>query len=623
MRRRFPIGAEPAGAGVDFRVWAPAARRVFVELEPSGSFELDAEGDGYFRGLVRDAAAGALYRFRLDDGDAFPDPASRFQPEGPFGPSQVVDPAAFDWSDGSWPGPAQKGHVVYEMHVGTFTREGTWTAAAEHLPFLRDVGVTILEVMPVADFPGEFGWGYDGVNLFAPTRLYGTPDEFRGFVDLAHASGLAVILDVVYNHFGPAGNFIRNFSAHYVSERYQNEWGDPIDFEGPHSGPVREFFLTNAAYWIDEFHLDGLRLDATQQIFDASTPHVLTEIAARIRTAAGGRRTWTVVENEPQNTRMVRPPERGGHGFDAAWNDDFHHTAIVALTGRHDAYYTGFLGKPQEFVSAATRGFLYQGQPYSWQRRRRGTPALDIDAHRLVCYLENHDQIANTARGERLWRITDAGSHRAMTALLLLGPWTPMLFQGQEFDSTAPFLYFADHEAELARAVAEGRRKFLSQFRSLATREMERELPLPHDRQTLERCKLDNDQRTRHAKAVRLHRDLLGLRRDDAAFAEQNSNRIAGSVLADETFLLRWILGGSGDRLLIVNLGRDLHLDPVPEPLLAPPEECRWDVLWSSESPEYGGAGTPEPDREGEGWHIRGRAAIVLAPRAVTSRSRG
>lgn len=614
MSRRFPIGAEPTADGVSFRVWAPRARRVAVEIEGGASRALDLEPGGYFHGVVPRLEAGARYRFRLDDRGPFPDPASRWQPEGAFGPSALVDPAAFAWSDSVWRGPEPKGQIVYEMHVGTFTPDGTWAAAAEQLPRLRDLGITTLEVMPVAEFPGRFGWGYDGVGLFAPTRLYGEPDAMRRFVDRAHALGLAVIMDVVYNHLGPSGNFLKEFSATYFTDRYANEWGEALNFDGSGSGPVREFFATNAAYWIDEFHLDGLRLDATHSLHDAGARHVIAEITDAARAAARGRRVWLVAENEPQDARTLEPARTGGHGLDAAWNDDFHHSAAVALTGRNDAYYKDYLGKPQELISAVRWGFLYQGQRYNWQNKRRGMPALDVPAHRFVCYLENHDQVANSARGDRLARISDAGSLRAMTALLLLGPWTPMLFQGQEFGSTRPFVYFADHEPELARRVAEGRAEFLRQFRSIAAREMARELPRPHDPSSFAACRLDSAEAFANGPAVRLHRDLIALRAADPAFAAQDKRAVHGAVLATDAFLLRWIRAGTDDRLLIINLGRDLHLSPAPEPLLAPPAASRWRLLWSSESPAYGGDGTPEPDTDVDGWVLHARSAVVLEP---------
>lgn len=376
--RRLPIGAEVTSQGrVDFRVWAPAATSVEVALEMvPGVLTMDkltAEADGYFTGEVAEAEAGTRYRFRLDGGERlYADPASRYQPEGPHGPSEIVEPSRFPWTDDGWTGVSREGQVLYEMHIGTFTPAGTWRAASEELPELARLGVTVLEVMPIADFPGRFGWGYDGVCFFAPTRLYGTPDDFRYFVDRAHHCGLGVILDVVYNHAGPDGNLLEKFSPDYFTDRYSTEWGPALNFDGPGSGPVREFVLANAGYWIDEYHLDGLRLDATQSIFDGSREHILAAIARRVRAAARGRRTIVVAENEPQDVRLVRPPSAGGYGLDAMWNDDFHHTAMVALTGRREAYYHDHRGTPQELLSAIKWGFLFQGQFYSWQAQPRG-----------------------------------------------------------------------------------------------------------------------------------------------------------------------------------------------------------------------------------------------------------
>lgn len=621
--RRLPVGAEVQSAGgVHFRVWAPRWSRVEVVLEAEGetnaggaprSYPLDAEREGYFSGFVPHASAGTIYRYRLDGADAYPDPASRFQPEGPHGPSQVVDPDAFRWTDREWQGAPLEGQVVYEMHVGTFTREGTWDAASRQLKELAATGVSVLEVMPVAEFPGRFGWGYDGVDLFAPTRLYGTPDDFRRFVDRAHAEGLAVILDVVYNHFGPDGAYLREFSDHYFTDRYENEWGEPINFDGDNSGPVREFFIANARYWIDEFHIDGLRLDATQQTFDSSPTHVLVEITRQVREAARGRATLVIAENEPQQVKLVRPVEEEGYGIDALWNDDFHHTATVALTGRNEAYYTDYLGTPQEIVSAVKWGYLYQGQRYGWQDQRRGTPAFGLPPAAFVNYVQNHDQIANTGFGTRIHQLASPGRYRAVTALLLLAPGTPMLFQGQEFAASSPFLYFADHKPELAAAVCKGRAEFLGQFRSLATAEVQHLLPDPRDPDTFERSKLDLCERELHAEAYALHRDLLRLRKQDPIFRSQRPGAVDGAVLGPEAFVLRFFSLDGTDRLLVVNLGRDLRLDPVPEPLLAPPEGRRWETLWSSEHPRYGGAGSP-PLETDEGWRIPGHSAVALLP---------
>ena len=622
-RRRFPIGAELHASGrVHFRVWAPKSPRVDVVFERRTSALTLADGrdcplfrspDGYHEGECA-ASAGDRYRFRLDGGgELFPDPASRFQPDGPHGPSEIVDAHGFDWTDQGWRGITGTPVVVYEMHIGTFTREGTWRAAAERMPRLAALGITVLEVMPIADFPGEFGWGYDGVNLFAPSRLYGRPDDLRAFVDRAHALGLGVILDVVYNHLGPAGNWLDRFSDDYFGPT-DTEWGRAPNFDGAGATDVRAFYLSNAAYWIEEFHFDGLRLDATQSIVDRSPDHLVAAIVRRVRDAARGRATWIVAEHERQEAKMVRGTDEGGFGLDALWNDDFHHSAMVALTGHREAYYTDYFGHPQEFVSAAKHGFLYQGQWYRWQKQPRGTAALDIGPPKFVAFLENHDQVANSAQGARLHQRTSPGRYRAMTALTLLGPWTPMLFQGQEFGSTAPFLYFADHEPELAKAVNAGRAEFLKQFPRLARPEMLERIPDAGDPATFARCKLDDHERERDGGIAALHADLLRLRRSDPTVAAQGAHGVDGAVLGSHAFVLR-LFGDSAagtDRLILVNLGSDLSLAVVPEPLLAPPSLHRWDLRWSSEAPEYGGAGIVSVETN-PGWHLPGESAVLLA----------
>jgi maltooligosyltrehalose trehalohydrolase len=581
------------------------------------SAALAREQHGYFSGLCADACAGSLYRYRLDGtADRHPDPASRFQPHGPHGPSQIIDPSAFEWTDAAWSGLPPDRRVVYEMHAGTFTREGSWAAAARELRELAACGITLLELMPVAEFPGRFGWGYDGVMLFAPTRLYGAPDDLRAFVDQAHAAGLGVILDVVYNHLGPDGNCLERFSDHYFSTRHQTEWGRALNFDGEHCGPVREFLLANARYWIDEFHLDGLRLDATQSIFDTSPRHIVAELTDRLRAEPRRRTLYIVGENEPQRTEVVRPTADGGWGLDALWNDDFHHSARVALTGKREAYYQDYRGLPQELVSAVKYGFLFQGQRYGWQKKRRGSPALAVEPSRFVHYLQNHDQVANSARGERLHALTSPGRYRAMTALLLLAPQTPLLFQGQEFASSAPFLYFADHTPELARLVRKGRAEFLSQFPSIAIFEARSTLPDPGDPHTFEQCKLNFDERRAHAEAYALHRDLLRLRRDDPTFATPRAGSIDGAVLATSGFLLRFFGAGEQDRLLIVNLGPALPFESIAEPLLAPPRGGRWELMWSSEDQRYGGVGTPPVETEEGTWCIPAESAVLLAARA-------
>jgi maltooligosyltrehalose trehalohydrolase len=612
--RRLSAGVEVSGERAHARVWAPACRSLEVVLEPNGASSrrtvpLNKEADGFFEGSI-DARAGDRYWFRLNGTTLRPDPASRFQPDGPHGPSEIVDPAAFSWTDSKWNGIGADGQVVYELHIGTFTRDGTWRAALEQLPYLADLGVTVIEMMPVAEFAGRYGWGYDGVDLYAPTHLYGQPDDLRAFVDRAHALGVGVILDVVYNHVGPDGNYLAEYAPEYFTDRYRNDWGRAINFEGP--PPARMFFVENAGYWIDEFHFDGLRLDATQDLHDASPEHVIASIVRRVREAGGSRRTYVVAENEPQHPRIVRPQSESGYGADALWNDDLHHTAIVALTGIREAYYTDYSGSPQEFISAAKYGYLYQGQWYSWQKNRRGQPDLDLPGYAFVSYLENHDQVANTPFGRRLHQLANPARLRALTALMLLGPATPMLFQGQEFASSAPFLYFADHKPDIAKSIETGRREFLAQFKSLTDPELQAALPSPVDSATFDRSKLDLSERDRHVQPYALHRDLLALRKSDPVLRRAGRQRPDGAVLSSTAFLLRYRGGADGDRLLLVNLGCDLDLTPVPEPLLAPPARSRWVLQWSSASVRYGGQGRAPLSEDH--LHISGDTAILLRP---------
>ena len=577
------------------------------------AYELQREACGYFSGHVREARSGSLYKYRLDGGESYPDPASRFQPQGPHGWSQVVDPGSFAWSDANWKGAETRGQVIYEMHIGTFTAEGTFVSAIRELPHLADVGISVLEIMPVSEFCGEFGWGYDGVDPYAPTRLYGFPDDFRRFVDEAHRLKMGVILDVVYNHMGPSGNYLGQFSPYYFTSKHSTDWGEAINYYGEHSEPVREFFISNAAYWVDEFHLDGLRLDATQNIYDESGDHVLAAITREVRKAAKGRGTIVIGENEPQDARLIRGAEEGGYGMDALWNDDLHHSAMVRMTGHNEAYYTDYNGSVQEFISAVKYGYLYQGQWYSWQSQRRGSVALKAAPWHFVNFIQNHDQVANSARGHRVHKLTSPGIFKAMTALILLAPGTPMLFQGQEFGASSPFLFFADQGPEIAPMVREGRRKFLGQFRSLALPAMWDCFAPPDERRTFEASKLDHSERERHREIYNLHRDLISLRRSEAAFRRQRQGCVDGAVLSPDTFVLRFFAEHDDDRLLVVNFGRDMHFSPAPEPLLAPPEDQEWNVLWSSEDPRYGGCGTAELDTV-ENWRIPGMAAVVLRP---------
>jgi maltooligosyltrehalose trehalohydrolase len=625
--RSIAVGAEfnAQARGTHFRVWAPDRSSINVTFEDArAAVPLSPEPDGYFSGFAVEVSPGTCYKLQPDGGESYPDPASRFQPRGPHDYSAVIDPAAFHWSDTEWAGVKLRGQVIYELHIGTFTPQGTWSAAAEKLPYLRETGITVIEIMPVADFPGKFGWGYDGVQPFAPASIYGTPDDMRAFVNQAHSLGIGVILDVVYNHLGPDGNYLTKFSSFYFSRKHKTDWGEALNFDGEHSAPVREFFRDNAAYWIREYHMDGLRFDATQNIYDDSTPHVLAEIGEAARRAADPRGIILIGENEPQETCLLKPVSEGGFGLDALWNDDLHHSAMVALTGHADAYYSDYRGTPQELLSGIKYGYLFQGQWYRWQKKRRGHSTLGFPRASMVNFIQNHDQIANSARGQRVHELTSPGMLRAMTALILLGPGTPMLFQGQEFGASSPFLFFADHNPALAEQIKEGRRTFLAQWRALREPKIGKCFDDPASALTFGRSRLHHTEMDTHSEIYRLHRDLLRLRKEDPTISLQGDSGIGhagidGAILSDRCFLVRYFSPAyATDRLLLVNLGAELEFNPSPEPLLGPPEGKAWKTLWSSEDPQYGGCGTAELDSQ-ENWRVPGHAAVLLQPAPETA----
>jgi maltooligosyltrehalose trehalohydrolase len=597
-----------------FRVWAPQARAVEVVFEDASqpSLALKRDADGYFNGAT--SARVSLYKYRVDGTGPWPDPCSRFQPQGVHGPSLIVDPAAFKWSDAQWRGVQLPGQIIYELHIGTFTPEGTFDAAIGKLRYLRELGVTMIEVMPVAECPGRWNWGYDGVQLFAPYHVYGDPDALKRFVDRAHAIGLAVILDVVYNHLGPDGNYLKCFSPHYFSTRHHTEWGEALNLDGDHAQGTRDFILGNAGYWLSEFHLDGLRLDATQSIFDDSRPNILEELARTAREAAQPRSIVVISENEPQHAQQLLPTSQGGFGLDAMWNDDFHHAAKVALTGTRDGYFGDYTGRAQEFISCVRRGFLYQGQYYPWQTKPRGQAAPGLPAWTSIVFLQNHDQVGNTFHGDRVHANAAPGRYRALMALTLLGPQTPMLFMGQEFAASARFMFFADHHEELAALVHKGRREFLSQFRAYEDEATQQLVPAPHDEATFVDSKLDWNEAKDHAEVLAFHRDLLQLRACDPVISQQDVTKIDGATLSEHAFVLRWFDDEHGDRLLVVNLDRELPLAAPSEPLLAPTYGATWQLLWSSEDPRYGGYGVAMPVGDaglGE-WRLPAQSAVLL-----------
>ncbi|SEP79541.1 maltooligosyl trehalose hydrolase [Devosia sp. YR412] len=604
------FGARVQGGNTQFSLWALGKEAATVEVEGKGSFALNADGHGYFSASVPDVGPGSRYWFTLDGGKRLPDLASAWQPDGNDGPSMVVN-SDFAWTDQNWPGVESSDQVLYELHIGTLTKAGTWAAAAERLTHLRDLGVTILQIMPVGTFRGRFGWGYDTTLPYAPYAPYGTPEEMRGFVDRAHAFGIGVILDVVYNHVG-MGDHYHAYSEHYFTTRYENEWGAGFNYDGEGSRAVRDFIIGNAVYWIEDFHLDGLRIDAAQAMFDVSEEHILTELTRAVRAAAGARKLYMLVENQPQEHRMIDPPAKGGHGMDAMISDDFQHAARVAMTGHNDFYYRDYLGTPQELVSALKYGFLYQGQRSDMRDKPYGTYNLATPAEHFVHFLENHDQVANSPRGFRLGALASAARLRAITALLLLGPQTPALFQGQEFAASNPFLYFFGLEGDEAKAVADGRRKSLINFLSVTDPAMQAALPDPADPETLHRSKLDWNEAQRHAGMLKLHCDLLSMRRLDPAFSQRSERRIDGAVIGDAALLIRYLTPDpAGHRLLLLNLGRDLQIGVLAEPLLAPTDGHHWTVAWSSEHPDYdgGGRGAIDPARF---WILPSDCAVML-----------
>ncbi len=619
------LGAILTEGTARFRVWAPDAQRIDVVFQDGerSSFALSRGDGGYFTGTI--GASCRLYKYRVDATGPWPDPCSRFQPQGVHGPSQLVDPSAFGWTDQHWVGRSIERQVLYELHIGAFTPEGTFAAATARLEHLLDLGVTTVELMPVAECAGRWNWGYDGVQLYAPYHVYGDHDAFKQFVDRAHALGLGVILDVVYNHLGPDGNYLPHFSPYYFSRRHRTDWGAPFNLDDEHNAAVREFIIGNACYWLREFHLDGFRLDATQSIFDASKVHLLAELTQRARAAAQPRRILIVAENEPQCSEQLLPVSAGGFGIDAMWNDDFHHSARVALTGSRDGYFHDYTGRAQEFLSCIRRGFLYQGQWYGWQQQSRGSPLKERAAPACIIFLQNHDQVGNTATGARIEGHCSPARYRALLALTLLAPQTPLLFMGQEFGASAQFRFFADHTGELASQVHAGRRAFVSQFQAYADPRLQASILDPSAERTFLDSKLDWSECERRPGLLNLHRDLLKLRTSDPVISRQQADSIDGATLSEHCLALRWFDSDHGDRLLIVNLSDELPAGSIAEPLLAPPRGSGWQVRWNSEAPEYGGLGAFEPVAEhGRGaWHVQAQCAVLLVatPRIVASKS--
>lgn len=615
------FGAVPDAGGTRFRVWAPDARTLDVVLEADGTRVPMAPAPGGMReAFVPGVRAGDRYRLSLDGGRPLPDPASRFQPDGVHGPSEVVDPSAFAWSDGAWRGVPLAELVLYELHVGTFTPEGTFAAAARRLPELRALGVTAVELMPVADFPGNRNWGYDGAALFAPARCYGTPDEMRAFVDAAHAHGLAVHLDVVYNHLGPDGAYAPAFSRHVFSARHRSPWGRGLDFDGPQAAGLRAFLVANAAHWIAEYHLDGLRLDATHAIVDDSARHVLAEIGDVARAAGPGREVTVVAEDLRNLARLVEPESAGGHGLDALWVDDFHYELRRLLTGDRDGDLARYRGDVRDLAAIVRSGWHAAGPAAPGGAPRRGSDPAGLAPRRFVFYLQNHDQVGNRALGQRLHHEVAPEVFRAAVALLLCAPQVPLLFMGQEWAAGTPFRFFTDHAPELGRRVREGRLREFRRYASFADVERRGLFPDPQDAATFEGSRLRWEEREAepHASMLRWHRALLELRRASPALRDARAGAHEVAPLDAGTLALRRESAAGAPLVLVARLAGAGEVG-LPAAWLrgAPPDD--WSpVLGSEDAPFAPGDARPvtlEPGADGPRVAFARPGAVLLAPR--------
>jgi malto-oligosyltrehalose trehalohydrolase len=507
----LPQGAELHEGGVRFRLWAPSQTHIGIVIDDREPVAMAHQPEGWFELVTVGAHPGSRYCYVLQDGLQVPDPAARFQPEDVHGPSEVIDPAAYDWKDADWRGRPWDEAVVYELHIGTFTPEGTFRAAIGKLDYLADLGITAIEIMPVADFPGRRNWGYDGVLLYAPDSAYGRPEDLKALIDAAHERGIMVLLDVVYNHFGPDGNYLPVYAPTFFTERHHTPWGPAVNYDGKHSRPVRDFVIQNALYWLEEYHFDGLRFDAVHAIIDDSKPHLLVELADTVRQTITDRPIHLILENEENGAHRLEreAPGKPCH-YTAQWNDDVHHVLHVAATGESAGYYGQYRGRTDLLGRALTEGFAFQGEHMEYSGKTRGEPSGHLPPAAFVAFAQNHDQVGNRAFGERLAAIAPAEAVRAVSAVTLLLPQTPMIFMGEEMGATTPFPFFADFDGELADKVREGRREEFAKFPEFQDPEKRDHIPDPLADSTFDSAKLpwdSLDQNTldwfRHILAVR------------------------------------------------------------------------------------------------------------------------
>ena len=545
--RRWTHGPSFEEGGIRFRLWAPSEERVSLALESrSATIPMEPCGGGFFEIFVEGIGAGSLYRFELSDGTRVPDPASRFQPQDVHGPSETVDHDAYRWRE-RWPGRAWDEVVLYEMHVGAFTPEGSFAAAAGKLERLIALGVTAIEIMPVGAFRGRWGWGYDGVYPYAPHAAYGRPEDFKAFVEAAHGSGVAVLLDVVYNHFGPEGNYLSTYAPAFFTARHRTPWGEAVNFDGPDARPVRDFVIENAEYWIEAFHLDGLRLDAVHSIKDDSRPDVVDELGARLRSRFK-QPLHLLLENENNEPQRLVRYQRKPLLYTAQWNDDVHHVLHVAATHESSSYY-GDYGDAKLLSRALAEGFAYQGEMSARRGATRGGPSADLPPGAFVAFIQNHDQIGNRAFGERLSALASPAAVRALASVYLLLPQTPMLFMGEEWAAQQPFPYFCDFDGDLAEAVRRGRKEEFARFPEFAEPERAARIPDPTSEATFLSAKLDWSRVD--AERLGFYRAALAARREHVwPLLPEIEHGGQGSILGEQAVRVVW---GAGARRLTLD----------------------------------------------------------------------
>jgi maltooligosyltrehalose trehalohydrolase len=608
MNKKDQLGAVYLGERrCNFLVWAPLIQKVEVHIITPGELTVRLEKDkrGYHSSTVDDVLPGSLYFYRLDEQKEHPDPASRYQPHGVHGPSQVVD-TTFPWIDGSWSGLLLEEYIIYELHVGTFSKEGTLEAIYSHLDELKRLGITALEIMPVAQFPGNRNWGYDGVYPFAVQDSYGSPDDFKFLVNACHQKGLAVILDVVYNHLGPEGNYIADFGP-YFTDRYKTPWGAAINFDGPYNDEVRRFFIENALYWFTDFHIDALRLDALHAIMDTSAYTFMEELSQAFHheTKALKRKGYLIGESDANDARFIKPPELGGYDLDSQWNDDFHHSLHTLLTGERDGYYQDF-GRLEHLAKAFLEGFVYSGEYSCYRKRRHGVSSNDIPAERFIVFAQNHDQVGNRMLGERLSCLTSFEALKLTAAIILLSPFIPLLFMGEEYGETSPFLYFTSHsKPELVEAMRLGRQKEFAAF------QLQDKPPDPQDIATFIASKLNWQLRSesQHVILTEFYRELIHRRRSIPALAclSKDSLEVKGFAQQKVLFLRRWT--EDSEIVAVFNINKDQVSVTLPIPA------GRWRKELDSSEERWNGIGsttTDQIDSKGESDFVLNPCSLVL-----------